>query len=158
VVVVGTYSKALGSLGGFVCASRDFIEYMVNKARTFIYTTGLPPAVCGASLGALEVLEEEPQRVKKLWENSGKIREGLKTLGFEMPPGVGPIIPVMAGDNEKAVQMSERLLEDGVLVVAIRPPTVPKGTARLRLSVSAAHTDEEIEKLLNAFKNLKVNQ
>lgn len=152
--VVGTYSKALGSLGGFVAGSKELRDYLINKARTFIYTTGLPPAVCGASLGALEVLEKEPGMVAKLWENSKKAREGLKTLGLEIPPGEGPILPVMVGDNEKAVQMSEKLLEEGILVVAIRPPTVPKGTARLRLSVSAAHTDADMEKLFKAFKKL----
>ena len=152
--IVGTYSKALGSLGGFVCGSSVFTEYLINKARTFIYTTGLPPAVCGASLGALEVLQEEPQRVENLWENAKKIREGLRALGYEIPRGAGPILPIVIGENEETVKMSEKLLEEGILVVAIRPPTVPKGTSRLRLSVSAAHTDADIEKLLNAFKKL----
>lgn len=153
-VIVGTYSKALGSMGGFVCGPKIFIEYLVNKARTFIYTTGLAPAVCGASLGAFEVLHEEPKRVEKLWENAKKIREGLRALGHEIPRGAGPIMPVIVGENAEAVKMSEKLLEEGILVVAIRPPTVPKGTARLRLSVSTAHTDEHIEKLINAFKKL----
>lgn len=153
-VVMGTYSKALGSMGGFVCGPKLFIEYLLNKARTFIYTTGLPPAVCGASLGALEVLQQEPERVEKLWENAKKIREGLRALGYDIPRGAGPIMPIIVGDNEEAVKMSEKLLEEGILVVAIRPPTVPKGTARLRLSVSAAHTDADIEKLFNAFKKL----
>jgi 8-amino-7-oxononanoate synthase len=154
VVVVGTYSKALGSMGGFVCGSQLFIEYLLNKARTFIYTTGLAPAVCGASLGALEVMEQETSRVDKLWDNSKKIRNGLKALGFDIPRGAGPILPVMVGENEEALRMSQRLLEEGILIVAIRPPTVPKGTARLRLSVSAAHTDGDITKLLDAFKKL----
>jgi 8-amino-7-oxononanoate synthase len=155
-VVVGTYSKALGSMGGFVCASKTVIDTLLNKARTFIYTTGLPPSVCGASLGALEVLEEEPDRVAKLAQNSRKIRDGLKGLGFEVPAGeaVSPIIPVQIGDNEKALQMSAKLLEEGVLVVAIRPPTVPKGTARLRLSVSSAHTEDQISQLMRAFQKL----
>jgi 8-amino-7-oxononanoate synthase len=153
-VVVGTYSKALGSMGGFVCGSRLFIENLLNKARTFIYTTGLAPAVCGASLGALEVLEQETSRVDKLWENSKKVRDGLKALGFDIPRGAGPILPVMVGDNEEAVKMSGKLLEEGILVVAIRPPTVPKGTARLRLSVSSIHSPEDIDKLFGAFKKL----
>lgn len=152
--IVGTYSKALGSVGGFVCGPKILIEYLVNKARTFIYTTGLPPAACGASLGALEVLQQEPQRVEKLWENGKKVREGLRALGYEIPRGAGPILPIIVGENEEAVKMSGKLLEAGILVVAIRPPTVPKGTARLRLSVSAAHSDEDIEKLLGAFKKL----
>jgi 8-amino-7-oxononanoate synthase len=153
-VVVGTYSKALGSMGGFVCGPKIFIEYLLNQARTFIYTTGLPPAVCGASLGAIEVLEQETSRVDKLWDNSKRIRDGLKALGYEIPRGAGPILPVVVGENEEAVKMSDRLLEEGILVVAIRPPTVPKGTARLRLSVSSAHSNEDIEKLLGAFKKL----
>jgi 8-amino-7-oxononanoate synthase len=153
-VVMGTYSKALGSLGGFVCGPKLFIEILLNRARTFIYTTGLPPAVCGASLGALEVLQQEPQRVEKLWDNAKRIRDGLRTLGYDIPRGAGPIMPIIVGENEEAVKMSEKLLEEGILVVAIRPPTVPKGTARLRLSVSAAHTNADIEKLFNAFKKL----
>lgn len=153
-VVVGTYSKALGSMGGFVCGPRIFIEYLLNAARTFIYTTGLPPAVCGASLGAIEVLEQETSRVDKLWDNSKKIRDGLKALGYDIPRGAGPIMPVVVGENEEAVKMSDKLLEEGILVVAIRPPTVPKGTARLRLSVSSAHTNDDIVKLLEAFKKL----
>ncbi len=153
-VVMGTYSKALGSMGGFICGPKLFIESLVNHARTFIYTTGLPPSVCGASLGALEVLQQEPQRVEKLWENAKKVRDGLRALGYEIPRGAGPIMPIIVGENEEALKMSEKLLEEGILVVAIRPPTVPKGTARLRLSVSAAHTDEDIEKLFNAFKKL----
>lgn len=153
-VVVGTYSKALGSVGGFVCGPKIFIEYLVNKARTFIYTTGLPPSACGASLGALEVLQQEPQRIEKLWENGKKIREGLRVLGYDIPRGAGPILPIIVGENEEAVKMSSKLLEEGILLVAIRPPTVPKGTARLRLSVSAAHSDADIEKLLEAFKKL----
>jgi 8-amino-7-oxononanoate synthase len=157
-VVMGTYSKALGSLGGFVCSSRLFVEYLVNTARTFLYTTGLSPAACGAAFGALEVLEEEPKRVEKLRENSREIRESLRALGFEIKSPGGPILPVMVGENEKAVQMSRKLLEEGILAVAIRPPTVPKGTARLRISVSAAHTQADIDKLLGAFKKIKADQ
>jgi 7-keto-8-aminopelargonate synthetase-like enzyme len=153
-VVVGTYSKALGSVGGFVCASNIFIESLLNTARTFIYTTGLAPAACGASLGAIEVLEQESSRVDKLWDNSKKIRDGLRALGYDIPRGAGPILPVVIGENDEALRMSEKLLEEGILIVAIRPPTVPKGTARLRLSVSAAHTDDDIKKLLDAFKKL----
>jgi 8-amino-7-oxononanoate synthase len=92
--------------------------------------------------------------VEKLWENAKKIREGLRTLGYDIPRGAGPIMPIIVGENEEALRMSEKLLEEGILVVAIRPPTVPKGTARLRLSVSSAHTDADIEKLLNAFKKI----
>lgn len=153
-VVMGTYSKALGSMGGFVCGPKLFIETLLNRARTFIYTTGLAPAVCGASLGALEVLQQESERVEKLWYNAKKVREGLKALGYEIPRGAGPIMPIIVGENEEALKMSEKLLEEGILVVAIRPPTVPKGTARLRLSISAAHTEADIEKLFHAFKKL----
>ncbi len=153
-VVMGTYSKALGSLGGFLCGESEFIDYLLNKARSFIYTTGLPPAVCGASLGALEVLEKEPARVERLWENARKIREGLRSLGFDIPKGAGPVIPVLVGENEEAVKMSDKLLEEGILVVAIRPPTVPKGTARLRLSVSSEHSKTDIDQLFTAFKKL----
>ncbi|HET9869944.1 MAG TPA: 8-amino-7-oxononanoate synthase, partial [bacterium] len=152
--VVGTYSKALGSVGGFVCGDKVLADYLLNRARTFIYTTGLPPSVCGAALGALEVLEEEPDRVEKLHRNAAKVRAGLQGLGFRVPPGESPILPVVVGENEKALAMADRLLEEGLLVVAIRPPTVPKGTARLRLSVSSEHTEEQISRLLTAFQKL----
>ena len=147
-------ARPWGAWAGLFAGPKLFIESLVNRARTFIYTTGLAPAVCGASLGALEVLQQEPQRVETLWENAKKVREGLRALGYEIPRGAGPIMPIIVGGNEEALKMSEKLLEEGVLVVAIRPPTVPKGTARLRLSVSAAHTDADIEKLFNAFKKL----
>jgi 8-amino-7-oxononanoate synthase len=153
-VVMGTYSKALGSLGGFLTGPRVWMDFLVNRSRPFIYTTGLPPASCGASLGALEVLEKEPERVAKLSLLSRQVQESLSAAGFQIPEVPGPIVPVRVGDNEKTVRMSERLLEEGVLVVAIRPPTVPKGTARLRVSLSSSHTQGEVEQLLSAFRKL----
>jgi 7-keto-8-aminopelargonate synthetase-like enzyme len=153
-VVMGTYSKALGSVGGFLTGPRVWVESLVNHARSFIYTTGLPPASCGASLGGLEVLSKEPGRVARLSALSRSVQEGLRAAGFRVPDVPGPIVPVHVGENATALRMSERLLEEGLLVVAIRPPTVPKGTARLRVSLSSSHTQEEVERLLAAFRRL----
>jgi 8-amino-7-oxononanoate synthase len=153
-LLMGTYSKALASLGGFICASQTWIDYLVNRARPFIYTTGLPPAVCGASLGAIEVIQKEPERVQQLWKNAQTVRQALQAMGFKILPSEGPIIPIWVGKNEQALDQSTRLLEKGILVVPIRPPTVPSGTARLRISVSATHTPEQLEQLITAFKGL----
>jgi len=152
--VVGTYSKALGSVGGFVAGPQPLMEMLVNKARTFIYTTGLPPSACGASLGALAVLNREPGRVDRLWNLSRRLRASLSGAGYELVPGEGPILPVLVGDNEKCLAFSRQLLDKGYFVPAIRPPTVPKGTARLRISVSSSHTDEEVDGLAKAFASL----
>lgn len=152
-IIMGTLSKALGGLGGFVAADKILIDYLVNLARPFIFATALPPVLCEAAREALCVMEEEPGLREKLWKNIRAVEKGLKNAGFDLTPVESAIIPVVLGDEKKAMAACEELLAEGIFIPAVRYPTVPKGKARLRVTVSAAHTAEDIEKLLSAFKN-----
>ncbi len=143
-LAMGTLSKALGGYGGFVACSAIMRDWLVNRARAFIYTTAPPPAALGAALGALNVLEQEPGRGAELLRRAERFRESLRAGGLETQHSASPIIPVMIGDNERALRIAARLRAAGILVVAIRPPTVPPGTARLRFSVTLAHQDGEL--------------
>lgn len=142
-IQMGTLGKSLGSFGAYVAGSRELIDFLINRSRTFIFTTGLPPAACGAALAALDLLEKEPGRMAKLWTNTMLFRSALREAGFK-PAGETPIVPVIVGEAAAAVAASERLLEAGFHVQAIRPPTVPEGTSRLRATVTAAHTPEQL--------------
>lgn len=145
-VRVGTLSKALGVFGGFTAASRVLIESLVNFSRPFIFATAPPAAFMAAALEALRLIQAEPGLRERLWRNVDRIRDFLEKLDLK-PEIRSPIFPLTVGEEAKAVQISEELLKRGILVPAIRYPTVPKGKARLRLTVSAAHTDEDLEKL-----------
>jgi 8-amino-7-oxononanoate synthase len=151
-ILIGTLSKALGAQGGFVCASQTVIDWLINAARPFIYTTGLSPANCGAALAALQIVQREPQRRARLRDVTEKLARGLQEIGFDARLQPSPIIPVMIGEAGRATALSEALLQHGVWCPAIRPPTVPKGQSRLRVSASAALSDEEIERALAAFR------
>jgi glycine C-acetyltransferase len=153
-VQMGTLGKALGAAGAFVAGSQALIELLVNRARSFIYTTALPPPVVAAVDAALDVVEREPQRRTRLAHISAALRDRLRALDFEIPPGEGPIIPVIAGSSERALAWSRGLLERGVFVQAIRPPTVPDGTARLRVTLMATHTDSDLDHAVAAFAAL----
>ena len=155
-VVVGTLSKALGSVGGFVCGSKSLKEAIVNFCRPYIYTTAPSPAASAAGLEALNVLKENPGLRTKLWNNVELVRAGLTELRFDLMGSEGPIIPMRIGAAADALKMKEGLKKMGFFVSAIRPPSVPDGTARLRLSVSAAHAPRQIAGLLSAFKKLRV--
>ena len=154
-LVMGTFSKALGGLGGFVTGSSTAIRYLTNTARSFIFTTGLPPAILAAALEALNISSTDASRRKRLLEKSGYVRSELKAQGWDTGSSSTQIIPVITGDNSRALALSGKLLEAGFLVMAIRPPTVPAGTARLRLSISSAHTDEELKRLLMTMEALR---
>ncbi len=151
---MGTLSKALGSVGGFVCGPREAIDMLVNKARTFIYTTALPPMCSAAGLAALGVIDRQPHRRQRLLAMAAQVRQELEAMGFDCGESRSPIIPVMAGSAESALAASEQLRQRGLFVPAIRPPTVPAHTARLRISLMADHTDGHIEQLLQALKDL----
>ena len=153
-VIMGTLSKALGGLGGFVAADKVLIDHLTNFARPFIFATALPPVLCEAAREALCVVEEEPALIKKLWENIRQVHEGLTKLGFSIPQPESAIIPIIFGDEKKALEAFETLLKQGLFVPAVRYPTVPKGKARLRVTVSAAHTPQDIQALLKAFRTL----
>ena len=148
---IGTLSKALGSLGGFVAGSHGLIDWVLNAARTFVYTTALPPAVVAAGRAAIPVMRAEPERRKRLWSNAAALRGSLERAGFRLADSASPILPVLVGDADDAVRLADALLERGVLVPAIRPPTVPEGTARLRVTPMATHTDADLEEAAAAF-------
>ena len=154
IIQMGTLSKALGGLGGFVCGSRALAESLINHARSLIYSTALPPSVLGAALGALEVIETEPEWRSRLWKNVSRLRQELSSMGYDLMGSQTHILPVLLKESDDAVRFSKALLEEGVYVPAIRPPTVPKGGARLRLSVMATHTESQIAKALEAFQKV----
>jgi glycine C-acetyltransferase len=143
-LVVGTLGKALGSYGAYVCGSGELCEYLLNTARSFIFSTALPPPVLAAAMTALELLEAEPERVDRLAANAAALREGLAAEG--LPAGGAPsqIVPLEIGDAERTMELCERLLERGVFAQGIRPPTVPAGSSRLRFSVMATHEQAEL--------------
>ena len=144
---MGTLSKAIGGYGGYLCASRPVIDLVRNRARTLIYSTGLPPAAAAAAIAAIDIIESEPHTVAL---PVAKAKAFTRRAG--LPEAVSSIVPVIVGDAEPALQASRLLEQEGFLVVAIRPPTVPAGTARLRLTFSAAHPDDEIERLADIIR------
>ncbi len=150
-VHIGTLSKALGAYGAYVAGSAILTDYLVNRARSFIYSTGLPPANAAAADAALRVLESEPWMVDRLHDNARYLRAGLERLGFTIGETASPILPVMVGESEAALRLSRALFSRGVYVIAIRPPTVPAGTARLRATPTAAHSRGELDRALSAF-------
>lgn len=145
-VVVGTLSKALASYGGYVTGSVALREFLVNRARSIIYTTGLPPASVGAALGALDVLEADPTMGETLLTRAADFREALQNAGLDTGPSESQIVPVILGAESDVLNLSAALRAAGVLGVAIRPPTVPSGTARLRLSATLAHTPSDLKR------------
>ena len=150
-VKVGTLSKSLGSVGGFVAGSRRLIDWLINRARPMIYSTAMPPSAAAAAGRALEILRLEPWRRSRLAELAGTLRTALPALGLpEVGPG-GPIVPVILGEPSLAIDRAARLLDRGCLVPAIRPPTVPEGTARLRISLTAAHGPADVDRLIAAL-------
>lgn len=150
-VSMGTLSKALGGYGGFAACSTDLRELLINRARGFIYTTALPPPCVGSALAALDVLASKPDIGEALLRKAAVFREQLVSAGFDTLSSESQIIPVVVGSSEKALSLSQRLREEAVLTIPIRPPTVPQGSARLRLSVTSAHTDADLEKAREAL-------
>jgi 8-amino-7-oxononanoate synthase len=153
-VSMGTLGKALGSFGAFVAGSGPLRDWLTSRARTFVFTTALPPAACGAALAALDVLEEDRPRRRRLQDLSTRMKDGLEWLGFSMRGVVAPIFPVILGDEARALDASRRLRARGFFVRAIRPPTVPRGTSRLRVSLTAGHTREQVDGFLAALEGV----
>jgi glycine C-acetyltransferase/8-amino-7-oxononanoate synthase len=143
-VLVSTLSKALGSYGAFVCCERTMAKYLVNSARTLIFSTALPPPAVAAAMAALSLLREQPRRVEKLQRNAQLLRGALADKGMPVDREGTHIVPLLVGAAADAMVASEQVLEQGVFAQAIRPPTVPEGTSRLRLSVMASHTKSEL--------------
>jgi glycine C-acetyltransferase len=151
-VQVGTLSKAIGVLGGYVCGSRDLIEFLYHRARPFLFSTSHPPAVAAACLAAFDVLEQEPERIEQLWTNTRYFKQGLKEAGFDTGISETPITPVMVGDAKLAFDFSRALFDAGVLATGIGFPTVAKGKARIRTIVASTHTKEELDQALEIFR------
>ncbi|MDX1457555.1 MAG: 8-amino-7-oxononanoate synthase [Marinobacter sp.] len=150
-LLMGTLGKAVGTSGAFVAGPELLIEYLVQKARTYIYTTAMPPALAEATCTALDIIETEPQRREHLRQLIGRFRKEVQGLGYQLMPSQTPIQPILVGDNWAALELSRRLEDEGLLVTAIRPPTVPEGEARLRVTLSATHTDADLDRLLAAL-------
>lgn len=150
-VQVGTLSKALGALGGYVAGSRQLIEFLYHRGRPFLFSTSHPPSVAATCLAALDVLLEEPELIDRLWENTRFLKKGLAELGFETGISESPITPVIVGDGALTMKLSDRLFEEGVFAQGIAFPTVPRGRARVRTIVTATHTREELQYALDAF-------
>jgi glycine C-acetyltransferase len=150
-IQVGTLSKAIGALGGYVAGSRTLIEFLYHRARPFLFSTSHPPAVAAACIAAIDVLLEEPQIIERLWGNTRFFKAGLEKLGFNTGLSESPITPVIAGDGGKAMKLSDRLFEEGVFAQGIAFPTVAKDKARVRTIVTATHTREDLEFALDKF-------
>jgi glycine C-acetyltransferase len=150
-VQVGTLSKAVGALGGYVAGSRSLIEYLYHRARPFLFSTSHPPAVAAACIAAIDVLMEEPDIIERLWENTRFFKSGLAALGFDTGASESPITPVMAGDGARAMKLSDRLFDEGVFAQGIAFPTVPRDKARVRTIVTATHTREDLQYALDTF-------
>jgi len=150
-VVIGTLSKAVGTEGGFVAGSKLLIDFLLNHARTFIFQTAMPPSICAASYTSLEIIEESAKKRQSLFSNINKVKNSLVEMGYMVKGDLTPIIPVIIGDSKEAVMFSEKLQEKGIYAPAIRPPTVPNGESRIRLTVTSAHDSKEIDYLLDCF-------
>jgi 8-amino-7-oxononanoate synthase len=150
-VLVGTLGKAFGSFGAFVAGSAELIEFLWQRARTYVYTTAPPPALAAAGRKALALAREEGWRRERLTGLIRRFRDGMAGLGLPLMPSETPIQPIPVGDADAAMRLSDRLEAEGILVTAIRPPTVPAGTARLRVTLTAAHTGDDVDRLLSAL-------
>jgi glycine C-acetyltransferase len=153
-IQVGTLSKAIGALGGYVAGSRTLIEFLYHRARPFLFSTSHPPSVAATCLAALDILENDPAIIERLWENTKFFKSGLQALGFNTGLSQSPITPVIAGEGSLAMKLSDRLFAEGVFAQGIAYPTVARDKARVRTIVTASHTREELQFALDAFKRV----
>jgi glycine C-acetyltransferase/8-amino-7-oxononanoate synthase len=151
---MGTFSKAFGSFGGFIAGKRILIEYLRNKARPFIYSTSLPPSTIAASLAALDIIQSEPERRRRLLNNAEYLRKKLRAAGLDTLESSTQIVPILTKDNYTTMRVSEYLYMHRILAPGIRPPTVPKGKARIRLSLMATHTLQDIDYVVSVLLNI----
>ncbi|HEV2275307.1 MAG TPA: glycine C-acetyltransferase [Acidobacteriaceae bacterium] len=156
-VQVGTLSKAIGSLGGYVCGSKDLIEYLYHRARPFLFSTSHPPSVAATCIAAFDLLEQEPERIERLWSNTRYFKQELGRLGFDIggrstPASETPITPIIVGDGRSTMEFSRALFDAGVLATGITFPTVPEGKARIRTIMTSEHTRAQIDQALEAFE------
>jgi 8-amino-7-oxononanoate synthase len=154
-VQMGTLGKALGGFGAYIAGKRSLRELLINRCRSFIFTTSLPPAVMAMAIAAIDIVNKEPERRQALRDNCEMLRSGLKSLGHSLRDSRSHILPLMIGDATRCMKLSEDLLQRGVFAQGIRPPTVPPGTSRLRITLMATHTREHIDQALGTFKEIK---
>lgn len=153
-IVMGTFSKSLGSMGGFIAGDAQMIEYLKHRARCFIFTAALAPAVAGGVLKALEIMQQEPERIDQLWKNTRKMHEGFKSLGFKIGTTQTPIVPILIGSEAKAFVFTQRLYEEGIFATPAIYPAVRYGEAIVRTSYMATHTEEDLDRVLEIFEKL----
>jgi glycine C-acetyltransferase len=158
-VQVGTLSKAIGALGGYVCGSRDLIEFLYHRARPFLFSTSHPPSVAATCIAAFEVLENEPELIEKLWENTRYFKKELGNLGFNIggkntPASETPITPIIVGEGRLAMEFSRELFKEGVMATGIAFPTVPEGKARIRTIMTATHTRDQLDQALSVLRKV----
>ncbi len=154
-IQMGTLGKALGSFGAYAAGNRTLIEYLVNRARSYVYSTALPPSICAASIAAIGIVESDPALRQRLHMNRKRLIDGFKNIRVDTGNSESPIVPIMIGDSEQALKTAARLFDCGVYATAIRPPTVSPGTARIRMTITAGHTDEDIDFVLKALLTCK---
>ena len=148
---MGTLGKALGCVGAFVAGSHELIDWLVNRARSFIYTTAIPPAMAAAVLAALDIVEQEPERRQQLWDNTRMLSDGLRSLGYTLGATRSQILPVIIGEARATMVVAQAILQRGVFAHGIRPPTVPAGSSRIRVTPMATHTQDQLSRTLDAF-------
>jgi 8-amino-7-oxononanoate synthase len=153
---MGTLGKALGGFGAYVAGSKALRDLLINRCRSFIFTTSLPPSVMAMGIAAIELVKKEPQRRRALSDHGARLGAGLSALGYALGNSRSQILPLMVGDAGRCMELSQRLLERGVFAQGIRPPTVPLGTSRLRITLMATHTRSQIDRALEVFAELKV--
>jgi 8-amino-7-oxononanoate synthase len=153
-LIMGTFSKSFASLGGFIAGADDVMHYVQHHARSFMFSASMPAANVAAVLAALDIMENEPERIQKLWHNSEKMRAGFKALGFDIGASTTPVIPIMIGDDMKTVFAWNALFQAGVYTNTVLPPAVPPNKSLLRTSYMATHTDEQLDRVLAIFEKV----
>ena len=150
-IQMGTLGKALGCFGAYAAGSRQMVRYLMHAARSFLFSTSLPPALCAASIAAFDVMAAEPWRREQLWRNRKRLTEGLGSKRLDIGGSQTPIIPVLVGDAARALRIAERLFDEGIYAPSIRPPTVASGLSRIRTTVMATHTDQDVDRAVSTF-------
>jgi 7-keto-8-aminopelargonate synthetase-like enzyme len=153
-LIMGTFSKSLASIGGFICGDSELIHFIKHRARTLIFSAAPPPASVAAASAAVDVIEKEPDRRERLWKNTRFMMDGLKSLGFDTGASETPVIPIIVGDDMRAFGMAKRLEDEGVFVNPVVSPATPKGRALLRTSYMATHTEEHLSRALDALEKV----
>ena len=158
-VQVGTLSKAIGALGGYVCGSRDLIDYLYHRARPFLFSTSHPPSVAATCVAAFDILEQEPERIERLWSNANYFKQQLAAAGFDVggrttPASETPITPIIIGDGRRTMEFSRALFDAGVMATGIAFPTVPEGKARIRTIMTSEHTREQLDQALETLTSV----